>query len=59
MFQTKCCRENLNTYFTFNNFFRKLYNLQMEKYCRQATDAYMAHEHYILDTYAYKHTLNM
>jgi len=56
MFQKKSCRENQNTYFTFNNFFffENLTVLKgnVEKYCRakQATDDNMAHVQCILYT---------
>jgi hypothetical protein len=55
----KCCRENQNTHFTFNNFFRILCCLwvNVEKYCRagQVTDDNMAHVHCVLDPKGYRH----
>jgi hypothetical protein len=54
MFQTKRCKENQNTHFMFNIFFRKSCGLwdNEEEYCRsgQATDDNMAHAHFMLDT---------
>ena len=61
-FSEKFCRENQNTYFVFNNVFRKSYLLwdNMEKYWRagEATYENMTHAHCMLDTKGYKHTLS-
>jgi hypothetical protein len=55
----KSCRENENTHFVINNFFKSwlLWN-NVEKYCRagQATDDNMAHSNCMLDTEGNKHT---
>ena len=58
------CRENQNTHFVFNNlFFWNLCRLQdnVEKYCggKQAPYDNRVHDHYILDTQSYEHTLRI
>ena len=62
----KICGENQNTHFMVNNFFfyfRKSCRLwdNVERYSKtgQATDDNMAHEHCMLDTWCYKHTLRV
>ena len=59
----KTCRENQNSHFMFNNIFRKSCRLwdMVEKYgrARQVTDDKMVHEHFILGTLDYKHTLSI
>ena len=59
----KSCRENQNTSFVFNNFFRKSYHFldNVEEYCRagQATDDNVAHAHCMLDISGYKHILRI
>jgi hypothetical protein len=61
IFSEKRCRENQNTHFKFNNSFRKScrsWNM-WNKFCKagQATDD-MAHAHFTLGTWGYKHTLS-
>ena len=61
----KSCKENKNTHFTSNKvFLRKSCHLRdnvKKKYGRvgQTTDDNMAHAHFMLDTYRYKHTLRI
>ena len=58
----KSCRENQNTHFMSNNFFKKSYLLwdNVKKYCMAwlGTDDNMAHVHRMLHIY-YKHTLRI
>ena len=62
MFRTKCV-EKIKTHFVFNNFFPKI--LPVIRNCgkngtvRHATDDYMVHAHFTLDTSAYRHTLRI
>ena len=50
---SKCCTENQNTHFVFNNFFRKstLYEILWENMAKPGTplDYNTAHEHCLLD----------
>jgi hypothetical protein len=56
----KSCRENQNTHFVFNNFYKKWYHLwdNVEKYCKagQATDDCRVHTQCKLDTQGYTYT---
>jgi len=56
-------RDNQNTHFMFNNFFKNLCHSwdNVEKYCRawQATDDSMVYVHCMLDTWGYKYTLRL
>jgi hypothetical protein len=59
----KTCRQNQNTHFISNNFFRKSRRLwdKVQKYFRsgQATDDNRTHAHCMLYAYGYKHTLTI
>jgi len=62
IFQTKSCRENQITYFTFYNFlFRKSCSLwdNVKYYSRvgQTTDDNMTHVHCMLNNWSWRHTL--
>jgi len=64
MFQKNVAEKNKKHNFIFNIFFSQNCAFVRQcgkKHCRtgQATDDNMAHEHCMLDTYGYKHTLRI
>jgi len=59
----KICRENQNTYFTCNNFFRPSKTVLFTRVCvgkystaGQATEENVAHTHCKMDNWGYRHT---